>query len=160
MHVYEFRTTRHRVADVPATIRSAHDTLPVLEALLGDRETEAVIVILLDTKNAVIGTEIVYTGNLSASVVRVGELFRAAVRANASAMILAHNHPSGDPTPSPADLHLTAEALAAGRLLDIELLDHIVLGEGGSHQSLRERGVAFDQRPQEPLPARQLEWSL
>jgi DNA repair protein RadC len=64
---------------------------------------------------------------------------------NASGVILCHNHPSGDPTPSPDDLHLTAEALAAGRLLDIALLDHLVIGHD-AYVSLRDRGVSFDQR--------------
>jgi DNA repair protein RadC len=73
----------------------------------------------------------------------VGELYRDAVRTDAAAIIIVHNHPSGDPTPSPDDLHLTAETLAAGRLLDIDLLDHIVIGRDG-WVSLRDRGVAFD----------------
>jgi DNA repair protein RadC len=89
----------------------------------------------------------VYQGNVSASLVRVGELFRDAVRLDASALILVHNHPSGDPTPSPDDLHLTAEALAAGRLLDVQLLDHLVVGHD-AYVSMRERGVAFDR----PVP--------
>jgi DNA repair protein RadC len=76
----------------------------------------------------------------------VGELYRDAVRLIASGVILVHNHPSGDPTPSPDDLHLTAEALAAGRLLDIELLDHLVIGHDAL-VSLRERGVAFGRTP-------------
>ena len=75
----------------------------------------------------------VYQGNVPASVVRIGELFRDAVRRNANGLILVHNHPSGDPTPSPDDLHLTAEAVAAGRLLD-------------AYVSLRDRGVAFADR--------------
>ena len=79
----------------------------------------------------------------AAELVRVGELFRDAVRLNAAGVILVHNHPSGDPTPSPDDLHLTAEALAAGRLLDIQLLDHLVIGQD-AYVSLRDRGVAFD----------------
>ncbi len=83
-----------------------------------------------------------YSGNVSASLVRVGELFREAVRDNVTNVILVHNHPSGDSTPSPDDLHLTAEALAAGRLLDIDLLDHVVVASGG-YTSLRDRGVAF-----------------
>ena len=78
------------------------------------------------------------------------ELFRDAVRLNAAGVILVHNHPSGDPTPSPDDLHLTAEALAAGRLLDIDLLDHLVIGHD-AWVSLRDRGVAFD-RPGRPRP--------
>ena len=95
------------------------------------------------TRHRVSGAEVIYTGNVSASLVRVGELFRSAVRLNASALILAHNHPSGDPTPSPDDLHLTAQALAAGRLLDIDVLDHIVVADDGRYASLRDRGVSF-----------------
>ena len=76
-------------------------------------------------------------------MVRVGELFRDAVRLNATGVILVHNHPSGDPTPSPDDLHLTAEAVAAGRTLDIQLLDHLVIGHD-AYLSLRDRGIAFD----------------
>ena len=82
-------------------------------------------------------------GNVSSSLVRVGELFRDEVRLNANGLILVHNHPSGDPTPSPNDLHLTAEALAAGRLLDIALLDHLIIGHE-AYVSLRDRGVSFD----------------
>jgi len=85
----------------------------------------------------------VYQGNVSAALVRVGELFRDAVRSHAAALILVHNHPSGDPTPSPDDLHLTAETVAAGRLLDVSVLDHVVLGHD-AFVSLRDRGVAFD----------------
>ena len=99
--------------------------------------------VMLDTKNHVLRVATVYQGNVSSSLVRVGELFRDAVRLNAAGVILVHNHPSGDPTPSPDDLHLTAEALAAGRLLDIELLDHLVIGHD-AYVSLRDRGVAFD----------------
>lgn len=87
-----------------------------------------------------------YVGNVSASLVRVGELFRDAVRLDASGVVLVHNHPSGDPTPSPDDLHLTAEAIAAGRLLDIDVLDHVVVGHD-AWVSLRDRGVSFD-RPE------------
>ena len=93
----------------------------------------------------------VYTGNVSASLVRVGELFRDAVRLDAAGIILVHNHPSGDPTPSPDDLHLTAETLAAGRLLDIDLLDHLVISHD-AYVSLRDRGVSFD-RPGRHPPA-------
>lgn len=142
--VFEYRTTRHRVAEAPAVIRLPSDTLPVLRALLDDRETEALVVLVLNTKNAVMAAEVVYTGNVSASLVRVGELFRLAVRMNGTGIILAHNHPSGDPKPSPDDLHLTTETLAAGKLLDIRVLDHIILGEYDSFSSLRDRGIEFD----------------
>ncbi len=92
-----------------------------------------------------------YQGNVSASLVRIGELFRDAVRLDAAGVILVHNHPSGDPTPSPDDLHLTAEALAAGRLLDVEVLDHLVVGHD-AWVSLRDRGVSFDRGGQGRTP--------
>ena len=81
---------------------------------------------------------------------RVGELFRDAVRLDTAGVILVHNHLSGDPTPSPDDLHLTAETLAAGRLLDIDLLDHLVIGHD-AFVSLRDRGLLFD-RPARGVP--------
>ena len=93
-----------------------------------------------------------YQGNVSASLVRVGELFRDAVRLDAAGVILVHNHPSGDPTPSLDDLHLTAEALAAGRLLDIDLLDHLVIGHD-TFVSLRDRGLSFDRPARGATPA-------
>ena len=107
---------------------------------------------LLNTKNVVLRVVTVYQGNVNSSLVRVGELFRDAVRVNATGIILVHNHPSGDPTPSPDDLHLTAEALAAGRLLDIDVLDHLVIGHD-AYVSLRDRGVAFDRFGDRPPPA-------
>jgi DNA repair protein RadC len=110
---------------------------------MGGLEREELRVVILDTKNHVLRVSTVYQGNVSASLVRVGELYRDAVRLNGASVILVHNHPSGDPTPSPDDLHLTAEALAAGRLLDITLLDHLVIGHD-AFVSLRDRGVSFD----------------
>jgi DNA repair protein RadC len=110
---------------------------------MGSLEREELRAVLLNTKNVVLRVVTVYQGNVNSSLVRVGELFRDAVRVNATGMILVHNHPSGDPTPSPDDLHLTAEALAAGRLLDIDLLDHLVIGHD-AYASLRDRGVLFD----------------
>ena len=137
------------MADWPAgrwTIRSPRDVADRLLLQMGRLEREELRVVLLNTKNVVLRVATVYQGNVSASLVRVGELFRDAVRLNASGVILVHNHPSGDPTPSPDDLHLTAEALAAGRLLDIDLLDHLVVGHD-AWISLRDRGVSFD-RPE------------
>jgi len=136
---------RRRRPDWPTgrwTIRAPRDVAERLILQMGRLEREELRVVLLNTKNAVLRVSTVYQGNVSSSLVRVGELYRDAVRLNASGIILVHNHPSGDPTPSPDDLHLTAEALAAGRLLDIELLDHLVIGHD-AFVSLRERGVAF-----------------
>jgi DNA repair protein RadC len=141
-----FELGRRLLADWPAdrwTIRSPRDVADRLVLQMGRLEREELRVVLLNTKNVVLRVATVYQGNVSSSLVRVGELFRDAVRLNATGLILAHNHPSGDPTPSPDDLHLTAEALAAGRLLDIDVLDHLVVGHD-AWVSLRDRGVTFD----------------
>ncbi|MDQ3127186.1 MAG: DNA repair protein RadC [Chloroflexota bacterium] len=141
-----FELGQRLLADWPVgrwTIRSPRDVADRLMLQMGRLEREELRVVLLNTKNVVLRVTTVYQGNVSSSLVRVGELFRDAVRLNASGVILAHNHPSGDPTPSPDDLHLTAEALAAGRLLDIDLLDHLVIGHD-AFVSLRDRGVSFE----------------
>ena len=105
------------LADWPVarwTIRGPTDVAERLVLQMGRFEREELRVVLLDTKNHVLRVATVYQGNVSSSLVRVGELFREAVRLNAAGLILVHNHPSGDPTPSPDDLHLTAEAIASG----------------------------------------------
>lgn len=91
-------------------------------------EQEHVKAVLVDSRNYVIATPTIYKGSLNSASVRVAELFREAIRRNAAAIILAHNHPSGDPTPSPEDIHLTRQVVEAGKLLSIELLDHIIIG--------------------------------
>ena len=143
-----FELGRRLLADWPAgrwTIRSPRDVADRLILQMGRLEREELRIVLLNTKNVVLRVATVYQGNVSSSLVRIGELFRDAVRLNATGLILVHNHPSGDPTPSPDDLHLTAEALAAGRLLDIEVLDHLIVGHD-VWTSLRDRGVSFDRR--------------
>jgi len=144
--VAAFELGRRLLADWPSgrwTVRSPRDVADRLILQMGRLEREELRVVVLDSKNHVLRVATIYQGNVSSSLVRVGELFRDAVRLNAASLILVHNHPSGDPTPSPDDLHLTAEALAAGRLLDIDLLDHLVIGHD-AYISLRDRGVAFE----------------
>jgi DNA repair protein RadC len=125
------------------TIRSPRDVFDHLGAEMGALDREELRVLLLNTRNVVFRSVTVYRGNVSASQVRVAELLRDAVRETATAIMVVHNHPSGDPTPSPDDLHLTAETLAAARLLDIDLLDHLVIA-ADAYVSLRDRGVIFD----------------
>jgi DNA repair protein RadC len=149
-----FELGRRLLADWPAgrwSIRSPRDVADRLVLQMGRLEREELRVVILNTKNVVLRVTTAYQGNVSASLVRVGELFRDAVRLDAAGIILVHNHPSGDPTPSPDDLHLTAEALAAGRLLDIDVLDHLVIGHD-AYASLRDRGISFD-RPGSRPPA-------
>ncbi len=141
-----FELGRRSVADWPVgnwVIRSPRDVAERLLVEMCRLEREELRVLSLNAKNVVQRVSTSYVGNVSASLVRVGELFRDAVRLDASGVILVHNHPSGDPTPSPDDLHLTAEAIAAGRLLDIDVLDHVVVGHD-AWVSLRDRGVSFD----------------
>jgi DNA repair protein RadC len=150
-----FELGRRSVTDWPAgrwTIRSPRDVADRLRVEMGRLEREELRVLSLNAKNVVQRVSTVYVGNVSASLVRVGELFRDAVRLDASGVVLVHNHPSGDPTPSPDDLHLTAEAIAAGRLLDVDVLDHVVIGHD-AWVSLRDRGVTFDRPDRRPATA-------
>jgi DNA repair protein RadC len=126
------------------TIRGPRDLAADLIVRLGTLTREELHVITLSTKNRIMDASTVYRGNVSTSLVRVGELFRAAVQLDGAGIILAHNHPSGDPTPSSDDLHLTAETVAAGRLLDVPVLDHLIIGRD-AFVSMREMtGVEFD----------------
>ncbi|MBI4790417.1 MAG: DNA repair protein RadC [Chloroflexi bacterium] len=106
-------------------------------------EQEIMRTLLLDTKNRVLAMPTVYRGSLHTTVIRVTELFKEAVRQNCAAIIVAHNHPSGDPTPSPEDVAVTREIVQAGKILDIDVLDHLVIGAGQKFVSLKERGLGF-----------------
>ena len=97
----------------------------------------------LNTKNQLIGMVDVYRGSLNSAPIRPADIFKGAVRNNAASVILAHNHPSGDPTPSPEDARATEQLVEAGKLLDIEVLDHLVIGQA-SYVSLRQRRLGFD----------------
>lgn len=124
-------------------VTSPGDAANLLMSEMMFLEQEHLRVILLDTRNAVLAMPTIYVGSLNTSVVRIGELFRTAIKENAAAVIVAHNHPSGDPSPSPEDVHVTRQLVKAGQLLDISVLDHIVIG----HQrfvSLKERGLGFE----------------
>lgn len=138
---------RSSVADGSArwTIRAPRDVADRMMRDMASLEREELRVLLLNAKNVVLREVVVYQGNVSAALVRIAELFRDAVRAHAAGVVVVHNHPSGDPEPSPDDLHLTAEAIAAGRLLDIAVLDHVILATD-AYVSLRDRGVSFDRR--------------
>ena len=114
----------------PWAIRSPADAAEPLVDEMGALEREELRVLMLDTKNVVTARRTVYVGNLAGSSVRVGEVYRDAVRTCAAAVVVVHNHPSGDATPSGEDLRITAELAEAGRLLDIELLDHLIIGRG------------------------------
>lgn len=106
-------------------------------------DQEELWVLILDTRNHLVEVDKVYRGSLHTTVIRVGELFKNAVRRNAAAVVITHNHPSGNPSPSPEDVRLTELTGQAGKLLDIDVLDHIIVGKNGRYVSLKERGLGF-----------------
>ena len=144
------------VAPEGPDLRGPADVVAYLGPELADLAQEQLRVALLDSKNRVIGTQLVYQGGINATSIRLADCFREAVARGAAAVIFAHNHPSGDPTPSPEDVRLTREAGRVAEMLGIELLDHIVIGRQG-HVSLRERGLyapATSQRTPDPSASR------
>jgi DNA repair protein RadC len=127
-----------------ARVRSPEDLWNLTRAEMVGLEREELRVVVLDTKNNVRGMHALYKGTLNTTTVRMAELFRDAIRSNAAAIALIHNHPSGDPTPSPQDVQLTRDAVEAGKHLDVEVVDHIVVGHAEPYYvSLRERGLGF-----------------
>ncbi|MGE5642201.1 MAG: RadC family protein [Byssovorax cruenta] len=124
------------------SINSPADAAALVQYEMSVLEQEHLRVMLLDRRNRVLETVEVYKGSVNSSQVRVGELFKEAVRKNASALIVIHNHPSGDPTPSPDDVAVTRAIVQAGKLLDVEVLDHLVIGQS-RWVSLKERGLGF-----------------
>jgi DNA repair protein RadC len=126
-----------------ATVRSPQDVANLLRAEMALLEQEHMRVLLLNSKNQVLAMPEVYKGSVNTAQVRVSELFREAIREGCPAIIVVHNHPSGDPTPSRDDIDMTRELIEAGKLLDIEVLDHIVIG-GQDVVSLRDKGLGFD----------------
>ena len=117
-----------------------------VNALMGGEMTlldqEHLRVLLLNTRNQVMAVTEVYKGSVSSALVRTAELFREAVRQNAPCIILVHNHPSGDPSPSPDDVVMTKAAVEAGKLLGIDVLDHVIIGDR-RFASMKQLGLGF-----------------
>lgn len=123
-------------------INSPADAAALVQYEMSALEQEHLRVILLNTRNQVLDIVELYHGSLNSSMIRVGEIFKPAIRRNAASVIIVHNHPSGDPTPSPDDIAVTKAIVKAGKLLDIEVLDHVVIGQG-KFVSLKERSMGF-----------------
>jgi DNA repair protein RadC len=137
-----------RMSEEPAedrpTVNSPTDAAALVAYEMSALEQEHLRVILLDTRNRVLETVEVYIGSVNSSQVHVGELFKPAIRRNAAALIVVHNHPSGDPTPSPDDVAVTRAIVQAGKLLDVDVLDHMVIGQGERNWvSMKELGLGF-----------------
>jgi len=136
------RRLREEKPEEKPTINSPADAADLVRYEMSALEQEHLRVLLLDTRNHVLDIVEVYRGSVNSSQVRVAEVFKPAVRRGAPALIVVHNHPSGDPTPSPDDVAVTRAFVQAGKLLDIEILDHLVIGQG-RYVSLKERGLGF-----------------
>jgi DNA repair protein RadC len=127
-------------------IRGAADAAELLIPQMCRLEQEHFKLILLDTRMYVIDIVTLYVGSVNQQVIRVAEVFREAIRRNATAIVLAHNHPTSDVSPSPEDLSTTRAIIKAGRLLDVTVIDHLIISGRGQHAyvSLKERGLGFD----------------
>ena len=137
---YEVETQPERpTGDLPA-INCPEDVRRLLGPEMAPLAQEQLRVLLLNTKNQVMGQRVIYQGNVNSSMIRPAEVFRPAVIEAVPSIIISHNHPSQDPTPSPEDAAITRELAQAGKLLGIELLDHVVIG-GERFVSLKERGL-------------------
>lgn len=124
-------------------IYGTKDAVEILTPYLINRSQEYLMVMLLDTRCKVIDVVEIYHGSLNASMVRVAEVFKPAIQQNACSIIVAHNHPSTDPQPSPQDVSLTRALIESGKMLDIEVNDHIVIGSVDRYKSMKDCGLAF-----------------
>ena len=112
--------------------------------MIGNKEQEHFVVLHLDTRNRITHKEVLYKGSLNTSLVRTGEVFKSALRRNCAGIVVAHNHPSGDPNPSPEDIALTRRLVDAGKLVEVSVLDHLIIGHN-RYISLRERALGFEE---------------
>ncbi len=119
-------------------IRSADDAFSLVRMDMMYLDTEQMRVLVLDTQNQVVANLCLYQGTVNSAVLRAAEIFRPAIARKAANIIVCHNHPSGNPTPSPEDLEVTKQLVSAGKVLDIELLDHLIIGNP-RFVSLKER---------------------
>lgn len=129
------RISREKL-NLDESISTPEDAIALVGYELRGKEQEELWILLLSTRNRFIGKDRLYKGSLNSSSVRIAEVFKMAIRNNAKSIILFHNHPSGDANESPEDVNLTKSVIEAGRLLDVDLLDHIIIA-GSGHVSIR-----------------------
>ncbi len=148
--VRRYRVSKYRVAlvregSIPTTwdktVREPGDVARLMAPLVADISQESFWLILLDGRNKVAGITLISLGSLTAALVHPREVFKPAIAGSAAALVLLHNHPSGDPSPSAEDIALTRRLSEVGELVGIKVLDHLVIGEGGSYRSLADDGV-------------------
>jgi DNA repair protein RadC len=135
---FSVEVVRHEIAEAqPYRIERPVAAVELFRSDADRLTQESLWVMTLDGRNGLMGIERVYQGTATGTSVRIGELFRYAVAAGGCGIVVVHNHPSGDAQPSDEDIRLTSEVIAASKLLDIEILDHLVIGAGGAYRSIR-----------------------
>jgi DNA repair protein RadC len=142
---FQVEVVRHEIAEAaPFRIERPVAAVELFKQDAARLTQESLWVMTLDGRNGLMGVERVYTGTATGTSVRIGELFRYAVSVGGVGIVLVHNHPSGDAQPSDEDIRLTSEVLAAAKLLDIEVLDHLVIASGGYKSIRQENGSLWD----------------
>ena len=139
---YEVNLQPERPDETP-TIACPRDAYDLLGPEMKDLAQEQLRVLLLNVRNGAIGQRVIYQGNVNSSAVRPAEVLRPAIIESAPSIVISHNHPSGDPTPSPEDVKITRELVEAGNLLDIAVMDHLIIA-GNQYVSLKQKGLLTD----------------
>jgi DNA repair protein RadC len=136
------KVVRDRMITLPRRdIVSLDDSLAIMHKLTDDSPSEKFVVMHVNAKNSILGVEVVAQGGVSGACLRAVEVVRSAIIRNASAIIVGHNHPSGDSTPSQEDIEMTHMLVGACKMIGIPLLDHVIVTARGGHCSLLERGI-------------------
>jgi DNA repair protein RadC len=143
--VFEVIRIRQEIREVSPSfvihrVYSPEDAAELAAAYIADEDREVFLVMMLNTKNEVVGLHKAHIGSLNASMVHPRDVMKCAILNNAASIILSHQHPSGDPTPSREDIEVTKRLVEAGRILGIEVLDHVIVTYKGNHLSLKEKG--------------------
>jgi len=133
------RLLQEGAREYTSIVRGPNDAAAYLMPILRYEVKENFVALLLNTKNKIVGHRVISVGSLSASIVHPREVFKEAVKASAASIIVAYNHPSGDPTPSREDVAVTERLIKAGKIMDIPVLDHIIIGDS-RYISMKERG--------------------
>ncbi len=137
------RRLRSEEPETRPSIRTPSEVQNLLGPTMGFLDHEEVRVLLLNTKNQVLTEKLVYRGSVNSAGIRVAEVFKDAIQYNAPAIILVHNHPSGDPAPSPEDIAVTRRIVSAGTALDVDVLDHVIVTQR-AFVSMKGQGLGFD----------------
>lgn len=143
--VFEVVRIKQEIREVSApfvsySIKCPEDAQNLAASYIADEDREVFLVMMLNTKNEVVGLHRAHVGSLNSSIVHPRDVMKAAILNNAASIIVSHQHPSGNPTPSQEDIEVTKRLAEAGKILGIEVLDHVIVSHTGKHVSLKEKG--------------------